>query len=119
MIAALQEGRPFELYGDGTSRGASRTSTTSVEATILAMERGAAGAIYNVGGGVEVSMLEAIETLERLSGATPRGRPHAAGVAGDAAPDAARTRRGSATDTGLGAANLVRAGTCRPVALGR
>jgi UDP-glucuronate 4-epimerase len=39
-----------------------------VEATILALERAPAGAIYNVGGGEEVSMLRVIEALEGISG---------------------------------------------------
>ena len=41
-------------------RGASRTSATPSTATIAAMERGRAGAIYNVGGGDEATMNEAI-----------------------------------------------------------
>jgi nucleoside-diphosphate-sugar epimerase len=32
------------------------------------MERAPAGTVYNVGGGVEVSVLEAIEALGRISG---------------------------------------------------
>ena len=39
-----------------------------MDATILALERGPAGAIYNVGGGEEVSMLQVIEALEAISG---------------------------------------------------
>ena len=37
-------------------------------ATIAAMERGTSGAIYNVGGGEEATMREAIDVLERVSG---------------------------------------------------
>ena len=67
MIACAVEERPFELHGGG---GQSRSFTyveDAVEATILAMERGAAGAVFNVGGGEEVSMLETIEILEQVS----------------------------------------------------
>ena len=39
----------------------------AVEATIAAMERGASGSTLNVGGGTEVSMLEAIEVLGRIA----------------------------------------------------
>jgi nucleoside-diphosphate-sugar epimerase len=39
-----------------------------VDATIAAMERAAPGSTFNVGGGTEVSMLEAIEALGRISG---------------------------------------------------
>jgi UDP-glucuronate 4-epimerase len=68
MVASLAEGRPFELYGDGTQSRSFTYVDDVVEATIVAMEEAAAGAIYNVGGGVEVSMLEAIETLGRIAG---------------------------------------------------
>ena len=68
MIACLAEGRPFELHGDGTQSRSFTYVDDAVEATILAMERGAAGSVLNVGGGEEVSMLEAIETLAAVSG---------------------------------------------------
>ena len=89
MCAALRDGRPFELFGDGTQSRSFTYVDDAVEATILAMERGPAGAIYNVGGGVEVSMLEAIETLAEVSGRrlevvhTPRRRGDAARTCAD------------------------------------
>jgi nucleoside-diphosphate-sugar epimerase len=68
MVTALAEGRPFELFGDGTQSRSFTYVDDAVDATILAMERAPAGAVYNVGGGIEVSMLEAIETLGRVAG---------------------------------------------------
>jgi nucleoside-diphosphate-sugar epimerase len=68
MVTALAERRPFELYGDGTQSRSFTFVGDAVEATIAAMERGAAGAVYNVGGGAEVSMLQAIEVLARIAG---------------------------------------------------
>jgi UDP-glucuronate 4-epimerase len=68
MIACLVEGRPFELHGDGTQSRSFTYVDDAVEATILAMERAGAGAVLNIGGGEEVSMLEAIETLGEVSG---------------------------------------------------
>jgi nucleoside-diphosphate-sugar epimerase len=68
MVACLAEGRPFELFGDGTQSRSFTYVDDAVQATILAMERGPAGATYNVGGGVEVSMLQAIEALARIAG---------------------------------------------------
>jgi nucleoside-diphosphate-sugar epimerase len=68
MVLCLAEGRPFELYGDGTQSRSFTYVDDVVEATILAMERAPAGTVYNVGGGVEVSVLEAIEALGRISG---------------------------------------------------
>lgn len=68
MVACLGEGRPFELFGDGTQSRSFTYVDDAVQATILAMEQGPAGATYNVGGGVEVSMLQAIEALARIAG---------------------------------------------------
>ena len=67
MIACLIDGRPFELYGDGTQSRSFTYVDDAVAATILAMERGS-GAVYNVGGGEEVSVKQAIETLAAISG---------------------------------------------------
>jgi UDP-glucuronate 4-epimerase len=64
----LAAGEPFDLYGDGEqSRGWTYVSDV-VDATILAMQRGAG--TYNVGGAHEVSMREAIAQFERVSGRT-------------------------------------------------
>jgi UDP-glucuronate 4-epimerase len=64
----LAAGEPFDLYGDGEqSRGWTYVSDV-VDATILAMQRGAG--TYNVGGAHEVSMREAIAQFERISGRT-------------------------------------------------
>jgi nucleoside-diphosphate-sugar epimerase len=67
MVSCLAEGRPFELYGDGSQSRSFTYVDDAVEATIAAMERGARGATFNVGGGTEVSMLDAIETLARIA----------------------------------------------------
>ncbi|HXG75409.1 MAG TPA: NAD-dependent epimerase/dehydratase family protein [Gaiellaceae bacterium] len=68
MVDALAAGRPFELYGDGTQSRSFTYVDDVVEATVRAMEGAPAGALYNVGGGEEVTMLAALETLERVSG---------------------------------------------------
>ena len=66
MCLALAEGRQFDLYGDGEqTRGWTYVSDV-VSATVAAMERGEG--TYNVGGGVEASMREAIAILETVSG---------------------------------------------------
>ena len=68
IVSALLDGTPFELYGDGGhSRGFTYVDDV-VAATVAAMERAPAGAVYNVGGGAEVSMLEAIAAFEALAG---------------------------------------------------
>ena len=68
MVTHLAEGRPFDLYGDGSQSRSFTYVDDAVEATIAAMERAAGGATYNVGGGAEVTMLEAIAALGRVSG---------------------------------------------------
>jgi UDP-glucuronate 4-epimerase len=67
IVTALAEGRPFDLYGDGSvSRGFTYV-TDVVTATVAAMERGPAGAVYNVGGGDETNMRDAIALCERIA----------------------------------------------------
>ncbi len=69
VVAALVEGSPFELFGDG---GQSRSFTyvaDVVDATIAATTA-PAGSLYNVGGGAESTMRSAIDLLEGLSGRT-------------------------------------------------
>jgi nucleoside-diphosphate-sugar epimerase len=68
MVSCLAGGRPFELYGDGTQSRSFTYVDDAVEATIAAMTRESAETTFNVGGGSEVSMLEAIETLARVAG---------------------------------------------------
>jgi nucleoside-diphosphate-sugar epimerase len=92
MVFCLAEGVPFELFGDGLQSRSFTYVDDAVEATIAAMERGAGGATFNVGGGSEVSMLDAIETLGEIAGrrleVVTRSRRE-----GDAARTAADTTR--------------------------
>jgi UDP-glucuronate 4-epimerase len=67
LVSAMVEERSFELYGDGTASRSFTYIADAVEATMLAMERGAAGAVYNVGGGSEATMRQAIEILEQVA----------------------------------------------------
>ena len=90
ILRALEEGSPFELYGDGgQSRGFTYVAD-AVGATISAMEGGQG--VYNVGGGAEATMLEAIATAERVSGRTLDVR-HLPATAGDVRRTAADTSR--------------------------
>ena len=117
MVSCLAEGRPFDLYGDGSQSRSFTYVDDAVAATIAAMERAPRGATYNVGGGAEVSMLEAIEVLGRVSGRRlevvrhPRREGDAARTAADTSRIRARTR--------LGARDAVRGGARGSVALGR
>ena len=67
MATCLAEGRPFELYGDGNQSRSFTYVDDAVDATIGAMQGAAPGSTFNVGGGTEVSMLEAIEALGRIA----------------------------------------------------
>ena len=68
IVAALASGEPFTLFGDGEQSRSFTYVLDVVAATALAMERAAAGAVYNVGGGEEATMNETIATLERVAG---------------------------------------------------
>jgi UDP-glucuronate 4-epimerase len=90
VVRALATGEPFDLYGDGEqSRGWTYVDDV-VEATIRAMENGTG--TYNVGGGVEATVREAIAILEGLAGRTLAIRQHEP-VPGDQRRTNADTRR--------------------------
>ena len=95
MLAALAEERPFEVYGDGRQSRGFTYVADAVAATVAAMERAPTGAVYNVGGGVEATMLEAIAAAERVSGRTLvlRFLPPAPGDVRRTAADTTRIRR--------------------------
>lgn len=80
MCAALAEGRPFTLHGDGTQTRECTYVSDVVAATTLAMDIGEG--TMNVGGGVEASIAEAIAILEHVSGRKLDIR-HEPPVAGD------------------------------------
>ena len=102
IVDALANGRAFEVYGDGTQSRSFTYVGDAVEATIAAMERAPAGALYNVGGGDEATMLEAIALLEQISGREldVRKQPAAPGDVRrtDGGPDADRARPRLARD---------------------
>ncbi|HEX4929629.1 MAG TPA: NAD-dependent epimerase/dehydratase family protein [Gaiellaceae bacterium] len=70
MLEALARGDRFRLFGDGSAARSFTYVGDAVAATIAAMERGRAGEIYNVGGGEEATMSEAIALAEEVSGRT-------------------------------------------------
>jgi UDP-glucuronate 4-epimerase len=95
VVDALARGSSFELYGDGSQSRSFTYVRDAVAATIAAMERAPARALYNVGGGTEATMREAIATLERVSGRTLElvERPAAAGDVRRTAADTTRVER--------------------------
>ena len=68
VIAALIDGRPFTLYGDGEQSRSFTYVGDVVAASMLAMEKAGPGSIYNVGGGQEATMNETLALLESIAG---------------------------------------------------
>src|SRR2546423_72876 len=95
IVDALARGSSFELYGDGLQSRSFTYVADGIGATVAAMERAPAGGVYNVGGGEEATMREAIETLERVSGRTLDvvERPAAAGGVRRTSADAPPVQR--------------------------
>jgi UDP-glucuronate 4-epimerase len=82
VCEALLGGATFEIFGTGEQSRSFTYVGDAVDATILAMEQAERGALFNVGGGEEATMLEAISLLERVSGRTLDVR-HVGGAKGD------------------------------------
>ena len=78
MLEALARGESFRLFGDGSAARSFTYVGDAVSATVAAMERGRGGEVYNVGGGEEATMNEAIALAERVSGRTLDVRREAA-----------------------------------------
>jgi len=87
MLEALAAGTPFRLFGDGSVSRSFTYVADAVAGTIAAMTRGRAGEIYNVGGGEEATMSEAIALAERVAGRELAIERH-----GPAVGDVRRTR---------------------------
>ena len=92
---ALARGASFELYGDGSQSRSFTFVADAVAATIAAMQQGRSGSLYNVGGGTEATMRDAIATLEQVSGRTLdlAIRPSAAGDVVRTSADTSRIER--------------------------
>jgi UDP-glucuronate 4-epimerase len=90
IAVALASGAPFELYGDGAQSRGWTYVTDLVDATVAAMESG--HGMYNVGGGLEASLNDAIALFERVSGRTLDVRRHPP-VPGDQRRTSAETTR--------------------------
>jgi UDP-glucuronate 4-epimerase len=87
LLEALADGTTFRLFGDGSASRSFTFVADAVGGTIAALERGRPGELYNVGGGEEASMAEAIALAESIAGGTLAVERH-----GEAAGDVRRTR---------------------------
>jgi nucleoside-diphosphate-sugar epimerase len=93
ITRALAAEQSFELCGDGGQTRSWTYVADAVEATIAAMQKG--NGVYNVGGGDEVSLRDAIARFEDLAGRRLDLREHAA-ARGDPGRTSADTARAEA-----------------------
>ncbi len=72
MVAAVVRDEEFELYGDGSQSRSFTYVADVVDATVRALD--APPGIYNVGGGEEATMRDALALLEEVAGRPVRVR---------------------------------------------
>ena len=65
---ALLTGRPIDIFGDGEQSREFTYVEDLVNALVLAARKGAPGAVYNIGGGSEVTLNDALALLVKISG---------------------------------------------------
>jgi UDP-glucuronate 4-epimerase len=106
IVDALAKDDEFELFGDGTQTRSFTFVDDIVDATIRAL--GATPGVYNVGGGEETSMRDAIGILESVAGKELRVRygPPQTGDMQRTKPDTSKFER----ETGWAAATSLRDG---------
>jgi nucleoside-diphosphate-sugar epimerase len=97
VFDCLAQNRPFKLLGSGRQTRDFTYVGDIVEGTLSAMERAQAGAVYNIGGGSEISLLDSLTLCEEIV-----GRRLAVDRAEAATGDARRT----IADIGLATAEL-------------
>lgn len=68
FIDAALEGQPIEVFGDGLQVRDFTYVADAVAATIAAGSKAEPGAVYNVAGGTEATVLDVVEVLERILG---------------------------------------------------
>jgi nucleoside-diphosphate-sugar epimerase len=81
FISLLKDGRPAEIYGDGSQTRDFTFVTDVVAAFMLAAERGVKGRVYNVGGGERAPLSRCLEliadglgvSLQKVEGPKARG----------------------------------------------
>lgn len=71
LIKALLNNDPIHIFGDGKQTRDFTFVQDIVQANLAAAEKPVAGEVFNIGGGSRVSLIEVLETLERISGIKP------------------------------------------------
>jgi nucleoside-diphosphate-sugar epimerase len=94
FVDSILRDRPITVFGDGAQRRGNTYIADIVRATLLAHERFQPGAIYNLGGGEEVTTLQVVGLLEELIGkrALVRHGPARPGEQARALADTTRAR---------------------------
>ena len=72
FIESLRAGRPITVYGDGRQSRSSTYVSDCVAGTMRALDRAAAGEIYNLGGGESISLLDALSIIALAMDASPQ-----------------------------------------------
>jgi nucleoside-diphosphate-sugar epimerase len=68
---AMLDGRPITVFGDGEQTRSNTFIDDAVDGTLRALEHGAVGGIYNIGGGRTISLNEAIALIAENVGVEP------------------------------------------------
>ena len=68
VFDCLARSLPFRMFGSGRQSRDFTFVGDVVEATLAAMQRAPSGRVYNVGGGSEISLLDALALCERIVG---------------------------------------------------
>ncbi len=82
FIRAMLRDEPFRVFGNGEQTRDFTYVADVVEANMLAVENGADGMVYNIGGGSRITLNRAIELLEKITGKKAK-REHAVEQKGD------------------------------------
>jgi nucleoside-diphosphate-sugar epimerase len=72
FLKAILDGKPLPVFGDGHQRRDFTYVDDAVEGTIRAgAEIGRPGLVYNIGGGSQISLLEALDVMGAVTGVWP------------------------------------------------
>ena len=111
FIEALLDGEPITVFGDGRQSRCSTYVADCVDGTVRALEGAEIGAVYNIGGGERIELLDVIGILGAELGVSPISASGRRGPAINATR--ARTRAVPAPPSGTPPAGR------RPMACGR
>lgn len=91
---AMLDRRPITVFGDGEQTRSNTYIDDAVDGTLRALERGAVGGIYNIGGGRTISLNEAIALIAERVGVEPiiERRPARPGDQRHTSADVSRAR---------------------------